>query len=125
MRRILAIVLVLACAAALAVVGTGASNGGGSYRVRALFQNAFAPGAGEHMLPVQNTSRPIDIDLVNNIMRLPYRERLGILINEFGTGLAGRGQDLSSIIRNADPALKATDKVLNLLAGQNRVLADL
>ena len=58
-------------------------------------------------------------------MRLPYRQRLGIIINEFGTGLAGRGEDLRSVIRNADPALKATDKVLNLLAGQNKVLADL
>jgi len=83
------------------------------------------PGAGERLLPVTNTQRPVDIDLVNDIMRLPFRQRLGIIINEFGTGLASRGQDLSSIIRNADPALKATDKVLNLLASQNKVLADL
>jgi phospholipid/cholesterol/gamma-HCH transport system substrate-binding protein len=83
------------------------------------------PGAGEYLLPVQNTSRPIDIDLVNDIMRLPFRQRLGILINEFGTGLAGRGGDLRAVIRNADPALKSTDKVVNLLASQNRVLANL
>jgi len=83
------------------------------------------PGAGQHLLPVEQTSRPVDIDLVNNIMRLPYRQRLGIIINEFGTGLAGRGDDLRSVIRNADPALKATDKVLNLLASQDKVLADL
>jgi phospholipid/cholesterol/gamma-HCH transport system substrate-binding protein len=83
------------------------------------------PGAGAHFLGVTHTSRPVDVDLLNNVMRLPYRQRLGIILNEFGTGLAGRGQDLSRIIRNADPALKATDKVLNLLAGQNKVLSDL
>jgi ABC-type transporter Mla subunit MlaD len=82
-------------------------------------------GEGQYLLPVTNTSRPVDIDLVNNIMRLPYRQRLGIIINEFGTALAGRGEDLRSVIRNADPALKATDKLLNLLASQDKVLADL
>ncbi|MEO6496865.1 MAG: MlaD family protein [Solirubrobacteraceae bacterium] len=82
-------------------------------------------GAGQRLLPVEQTSRPVDIDLVNNIMRLPFRQRLGIIINEFGTGLAGRGEDLREVIRNADPALKATDKVLKLLAGQEKVLAEL
>lgn len=86
---------------------------------------AGRPGAGQRLLPVQQTSRPVDIDLINNIMRLPYRQRLGIIINELGTGLAGRGGDLRQVIRNADPALKATDRVLRLLARQNRVLADL
>jgi ABC-type transporter Mla subunit MlaD len=82
-------------------------------------------GAGQHLLDVAHTARPVDIDLVNNIMRLPFRQRLGIIINEFGTGLAARGEDLREVIRNADPALKATDKVLNLLASQNKVLANL
>ncbi len=83
------------------------------------------PGAGQHLLDSAHTSRPVDIDLVNNILRLPFRQRLGILINEFGTGLAGRGEDLRSVIRNADPALKQTDKVLRLLASQDKVLGDL
>jgi ABC-type transporter Mla subunit MlaD len=82
-------------------------------------------GAGQHLIDEKHTTRPVDVDLINNVLRLPYRQRLGIIINEFGTGLAGRGEDLNQVIRNADPALKATDKVLKLLAGQNRVLADL
>src|SRR5436190_3144421 len=80
---------------------------------------------GQHLLPASQTSRPIDIDLLNNVLRLPYRERLSIILNELGTGLAGRGADLNQVIRNADPALAQTDKVLKLLAGENRVLADL
>ncbi len=77
------------------------------------------------ILPISQTRRPIDIDLVQNTLRLPYRERFTVLLNEFGAGVAGRGEDLSQIIRTADPALKATDDVLNLLAGQNDVLAKL
>jgi virulence factor Mce-like protein len=83
------------------------------------------PGAGEHLLDVQHTSSPVDIDEINDIMREPTRERLAILINEFGTGLAGRGKDLNAVIHRANPALRDTDKVLAILAGQNRTLADL
>src|SRR5438067_896484 len=81
MRRVLAICAVLAIAGTLVVLATGASNGGGGdYKVRAIFANAFS------LVP---------------------------------------GDDLNEVIRNADPALKATDKVLKLLASQDKVLADL
>jgi ABC-type transporter Mla subunit MlaD len=82
-------------------------------------------GKGQYLLPVSQTSKPVDLDLVNNTLRLPYRERLAIILNELGTGVAGRGGDLRQAIRNADPALKETDKVLKILADQNRVLANL
>ena len=81
------------------------------------------PGAGEHLL--ERTSSPVDLDLVNNILRLPYRQRFAIIINEFGTGLAGRGGELNEAIHRANPALRETDKVLRILARQNRILADL
>jgi ABC-type transporter Mla subunit MlaD len=83
------------------------------------------PYKGTHLIPPTQTSRPIDIDLLNNILRLPYRQRLSIILNELGTGLAGRGADLNQVIRNADPALQETDKVLKLLAGENKTLRDL
>ncbi|MCW3039540.1 MAG: hypothetical protein JWM31_1445, partial [Solirubrobacterales bacterium] len=83
------------------------------------------PGKGEYLLPASQNGRPVDIDLVNNVLRLPYRQRLSILINEFGTGLAGRGADLRQVIRNADPGLRETDKVLKILSSQDKVLADL
>jgi len=81
-------------------------------------------GKGQHVLPGLQ-SAPVDLDLVNNILRLPYRQRLSLILSELGAGLAGRGQDLNQIIRDADPGLKATDKVLKILAEQNRVLANL
>lgn len=82
-------------------------------------------GEGQHLLPVGNTRRSVDIDLINNIMRLPERQRLSIIINELGTGLAGRGAELNEVIRRANPALMETDKVLAILKQQNQVLADL
>jgi virulence factor Mce-like protein len=80
------------------------------------------PGAGQHLLPVERTSKPVDIDLVNNITRLPERQRLAIILNELGAGLAGRGEDLNETIRRANPALGATNQVLKLLGDQNKVL---
>ena len=66
-----------------------------------------------------NTSQTVDLDLIGNIMREPERERLSLILNELGTGLAGRGEDLNEVIRRADPALQETDQVLEILASQN------
>ena len=82
-------------------------------------------GKGERLLPVENTSSPVDLDLLNDIMRLPYRERLAILLNEFGTGLAGRGVQLNDVIHRANPALRETEDLVSTLARQNRVLVRL
>jgi phospholipid/cholesterol/gamma-HCH transport system substrate-binding protein len=82
-------------------------------------------GKGQYLLPVQNTARSVDLDLINNIMRLPYRERLSLIVSELGTGLAGRGRAVNQVVRRADPALKQVDKVLALLGSQNKVLSDL
>ncbi len=82
-------------------------------------------GAGQWLLPVTNTSSPVDPDLLNDINRLPVRQRFTIIINELGAGLAGRGSDLNAVIRRADPALRELDRVLAILAGENRELAKL
>jgi phospholipid/cholesterol/gamma-HCH transport system substrate-binding protein len=82
-------------------------------------------GAGERLLPVKNTSSPVDVDLLGDISRLPERERLTIILNELGAGLAGRGSDLKEVIRRANPALREFDKVLAILASENQVLTKL
>ncbi len=83
------------------------------------------PGAGSYLLPVTRTSSPVDTDLVQNIYREPVRQQLAIIINELGTGLAARGSDLNAVIHRANPALGYTDQVLQILARQNRQLAQL
>ena len=74
---------------------------------------------------MENTEKSVDLDLLNNIMREPERERLSIILNELGVGLAGRGEDLNDVIRRANPALREVDKVLRLLARQNDQLEQL
>jgi ABC-type transporter Mla subunit MlaD len=83
------------------------------------------PGAGTYYLPVVHTHSPVDFDISQNIYREPIAQRLAIILNELGTGLAARGSDLNAVIHRADPALANTDQVLKILASQNRALAKL
>jgi phospholipid/cholesterol/gamma-HCH transport system substrate-binding protein len=69
-------------------------------------------------LPVEQTSSTIAIDLVNDIMRRPYRERLRLIVGELGAGLAGRPEDLSQVLRRAHPALRETSETLEILGRQ-------
>jgi ABC-type transporter Mla subunit MlaD len=83
------------------------------------------PGKGQYLLPVTNTEQSVDLDLLNNTLRLPYRERLSLILNELGATVAGRGEDVRQVIRRADPALRELDRVLSILASQNRQLQSL
>src|SRR4051812_32662452 len=76
-------------------------------------------------VPVKQTASTIPLDLVNDIMRRPYRERFSILLSELGAGLAARGGDLNETIRRANPALREVDRVLARLAEQRHVIRDL
>jgi ABC-type transporter Mla subunit MlaD len=76
-------------------------------------------------IPVSQTASTVPIDLINNIMRRPYRERLGIILDELGAGVGGRASDIQETVRRAVPALRETDRVLAILADQNQVLANL
>jgi ABC-type transporter Mla subunit MlaD len=85
------------------------------------------PGKSERKLPrntvpVEQTSSTIPTDLVQNVMRLPVRERLRLIVAELGTGLAGRPQDLQAVLRRAHPGLRETGRVLKILGDQNRII---
>ena len=76
-------------------------------------------------VPVKQTASTIPPDLIQNIMRLPYRERFRLIINELGAGVAGRPQDLNDAIRRAVPALRQTANLLEILADHDKVIRDL
>ena len=80
---------------------------------------------GAHLMPVAQTSSPVDPDLLLDIFRLPVRQRLSIVVNELGTGLAGNGGALRETIRRADPAFLQLDRTLAILKRQRRALAGL
>ena len=86
------------------------------------------PGSSKQMLPnggtipVKQTASTVPPDLMQNIMRRPYRERFRLIIAELGTGLAGRPGDLSQVLHRASPGLRETSKVLQILGRQNQVI---
>ena len=82
-------------------------------------------GEGQHLLALENNTTPVGIDLIQNIQRLPQREGWRLLINEFGAGLAGNGDRLRAAVRRANPALRETDRVIKVLADQDKLLGRL
>jgi virulence factor Mce-like protein len=83
---------------------------------------ALKPGS---TIPVSHTQSTIPADLVQNVMRLPYRERLTLIINELGAAAAARSGDLQAALRRAVPALTETDNLLNLLGNDSHTLQSL
>ncbi len=76
-------------------------------------------------IPVSQTGSTVPADLLADIMRRPYRERLRIILGQLGVGLAARGDELNEAVRRASPALRETDSVLKILAAQNQTLGKL
>jgi ABC-type transporter Mla subunit MlaD len=73
-------------------------------------------------LPVRQTRSTVPLDAVNNILRLPYRERFRLILSELGSGLAGRPQDIQEVLKRAHPGLRETSRMLRVLGNQNREL---
>jgi ABC-type transporter Mla subunit MlaD len=70
---------------------------------------------GAPTVPLENTHSPVDLDLVFAALRQPYAQRLSIILNELGTGVAGRAEDMNAAIRRANPALQEINDVLRIL----------
>lgn len=83
------------------------------------------PGAGQHLLPLQQNSTSVDPDLVNNISRLPYAQRFRLILNELGATLAGRGEDVEEAVKRANPVLRDADRLFQILSDQRDQLAQL
>jgi virulence factor Mce-like protein len=76
-------------------------------------------------IPVSHTLSTIPADLLQDIMRLPYRQRLTLIVNELGAAAAARGGDLQAALYRAVPALSETDNLLNLLGNDSKTLQNL
>src|SRR5215211_931389 len=76
-------------------------------------------------IPVAQTTQTVQPDLVQNTLREPYKERLALIINEFGTALAGNPENLNAAIRRGAPALQEFQKVTDVLGDQNRIIRNL
>jgi virulence factor Mce-like protein len=76
-------------------------------------------------IPVSHTQSTIAADLLQNVMRLPYRQRFTLIVNELGAAAAARSGDLQAALRRAVPALTETDNLLNLLANDSTTIQNL
>ncbi|HWF34620.1 MAG TPA: MlaD family protein [Solirubrobacteraceae bacterium] len=76
-------------------------------------------------IPASHTFSTIPADLLQNVLRMPYRERLTLIINELGAAVAGNPSNLQSAIHRAVPALTQTDNLLALLAQDSRTIENL
>ena len=83
------------------------------------------PGAGQRLLPVEQTSTSVDPDLINNINRLPYAQRFRLILNELGATFGGRGEDLEEVVKRANPVLRDTTRLIQILDDQRDELAQL
>ncbi|MDP9228218.1 MAG: MlaD family protein, partial [Actinomycetota bacterium] len=70
------------------------------------------PGEGQRLLPLENNGTSVDLDLIQNIQRAPFRDRFRLILNDLGAGLAARGDDLGEVVDRANPALRQTNRVL-------------
>jgi ABC-type transporter Mla subunit MlaD len=80
---------------------------------------------GTPTVPLARTHAPVDIDLVFAALREPYVNRLSLVVNELGTGLAGRPHDLQQAIKRAAPALQQSDRVLKIVNSDRAMLGRL
>jgi ABC-type transporter Mla subunit MlaD len=76
-------------------------------------------------VPVAQTTGTVPNDLVQNILREPYKRGLQLLINEFGTALTGNAENLNAAILRGAPALRQLKTTLDILGAQNKTIADL
>ena len=75
-------------------------------------------------VPVERTASTIPTDVVNNVLRRPYRDRFRIILSELGTGLAGRPQDIQEVLKRAHPGLRETSRTLQILERQTQTIQD-
>src|SRR3954470_22336348 len=76
-------------------------------------------------IPAARNKTTVQPDLAQNTLRAPFRDRLQLLINEFGTALDGNAENLNAAIRAGAPALQQLKQVLNILGNQNTTIAEL
>jgi ABC-type transporter Mla subunit MlaD len=74
------------------------------------------------LVPMSRTAEPVELDDILNMLDADTRTRLGILINEAGVALAGRGANFNKLLAQLPPSLDDTAKLLKQIRGQNAAL---
>ena len=72
---------------------------------------------------VDHTTVPVNLNGLFQVWTAPTAQRLTILVNELGIGLAARGDDINAILRRSNPALVQAKRVIGILSGERDQLA--
>jgi ABC-type transporter Mla subunit MlaD len=88
-------------------------------------QPGTSPQPLEGPIPAAANKTTVQPDLAQNTLREPFKRRLQLIINEFGTALVGNSENLNAAIRSGAPALQQLKQVLNILGRQNTTIAEL
>src|SRR3954464_7612942 len=88
-------------------------------------QPGSAPDPLNGPIPAARNKTTVQPDLAQNTLREPFKDRLQLLINEFGTALDSNAENLNAAIRSGAPALQQLKQVLNILGNQNHTIAEL
>lgn len=91
----------------------------GSVSTEALTSSGDVPPT----VPVANTSVPVNLNGLFQVWTAPTAQRLTILVNELGIGLAARGDDVNAILRRTNPALTQARRVIGILDSERNQLA--
>jgi phospholipid/cholesterol/gamma-HCH transport system substrate-binding protein len=73
-------------------------------------------------IPKADTAEPVELDDVLNMLDAGTRQRLGILVNEVGVALTGRGSDLNKLLAQLPPSLQDTSRLLKQVANENAAM---
>jgi phospholipid/cholesterol/gamma-HCH transport system substrate-binding protein len=76
-------------------------------------------------IPLSRTGTSVELDDILNMLDPDTRARLRIIINEFGTAVAGRGADFNQLLENLPPALDRTRALVDEFGAQPARLAQL
>lgn len=80
------------------------------------------PMASGDLVPLSRTAEPVELDDIFNMLDADTRTRLGILVNEAGVALAGRGANFNKLLAQLPPSLDDTAKLLKQIRSQNAAL---
>ncbi|HEY3238914.1 MAG TPA: MlaD family protein [Acidimicrobiia bacterium] len=77
------------------------------------------------LIPASQTQRAVELQEILDVVDQPTGTALAALIVALGEGMAARGEDAAAAIDAMEPALTETARLLDILGGQNQLLAAL
>ncbi len=83
-----------------------------------------ADASGTPTVPLGRTSVPVNLTDLFEIWEAPVRDRLRLLLNTLGAGVAGQGEELNRLLRRTNPTLGLVRRAVGVVDAQRDDLQD-